>query len=362
MKEIDAQFYWFISATYPTLLDIGGRGSNDHFLKSVFRDMSYNHLELIVVKNLEEFIKQSFIMPTTHFMNYDCFNPKLLEVVGDYIPHEIKEMIIAGNIKGAIESFGGIQIQGHNNLIEIVTKKKEIDLKEAEFKIEKYQERKDDQELERWRERKNKLEKEIQEIKDKYQNILKDNCPICLDEIKKPVMSPCCRNIFGGDCILKCLDNKKECPMCRSALEIKDLVYIELEEKNQESIHKKKTREETIISIINERNKNNKDSRFIIFSNHNETFDIIRETLSNNKLNILELSGTKTVKDKILDRYRSGKDKIIFLNSKSNGAGINLEITTDIILFHDMKDDIKTQVIGRANRIGRKFDLNVHQL
>jgi SNF2 family DNA or RNA helicase len=366
MKEVDACFYWFISATYLSIFDIGGSGSNEHFLKSVFKYMSYKHLELLVVKNSENFIRESFKMPKTHYHNYECFNPKMLDVVGDYISPDIKEMIIAGNIKGAITSLGGNQIEGNDNLIQIVTKKKELDLKEAIFKIEKFSERKDNQqEVEIWKNKKIKLEKDIQEIKDKYKDILKDNCPICLDNISKPIMTPCCKNIFGGDCLMKCLETKDSCPMCREKIHVQDLSYIkgekDEEEKDDVNINKKLTREQTIISIIKSSQKSNNNSRFIIFSNHNETFDTIRNTLKENNFNILELAGSKTIKDNILNKYRLGKEKIIFLNSKSNGAGINLEVTTDIILYHEMNEEIKTQVIGRANRIGRKFDLNVHQ-
>ena len=45
-----------------------------------------------------------------------------------------------------------------------------------------------------------------------------------------------------------------------------------------------------------------------------------------------------------------------------NGAGINLEMATDIILYHEMPLAIREQVIGRALRIGRKEDLTVHNL
>ena len=34
-----------------------------------------------------------------------------------------------------------------------------------------------------------------------------------------------------------------------------------------------------------------------------------------------------------------------FLNSKNNGAGINLQEATDIILYHELTDELKTQVI-----------------
>ena len=38
------------------------------------------------------------------------------------------------------------------------------------------------------------------------------------------------------------------------------------------------------------------------------------------------------------------------------------EEATDIILYHEMNDNFVTQVIGRANRIGRTESLTVHHL
>ena len=53
---------------------------------------------------------------------------------------------------------------------------------------------------------------------------------------------------------------------------------------------------------------------------------------------------------------------MIFLNSNFNGAGINLQEATDIILYHEMPLNVQNQIIGRANRIGRTEALNVHHL
>ena len=60
--------------------------------------------------------------------------------------------------------------------------------------------------------------------------------------------------------------------------------------------------------------------------------------------------------------FKNGKIQVIFLNSKNNGAGINLQEATDIILYHEMNENIIKQIIGRANRIGRTDKLFVHHL
>jgi hypothetical protein len=64
----------------------------------------------------------------------------------------------------------------------------------------------------------------------------------------------------------------------------------------------------------------------------------------------------------IIDRYKKGITKVILLNTENFGSGLNLEMTTDIIIYHKLTDGMKEQVVGRGQRIGRSGSLNVHHL
>jgi hypothetical protein len=50
------------------------------------------------------------------------------------------------------------------------------------------------------------------------------------------------------------------------------------------------------------------------------------------------------------------------LNAQYFGAGINLQMTDDIFIYHRMSSDLEKQVVGRAQRIGRTDKLNIHYL
>ena len=80
------------------------------------------------------------------------------------------------------------------------------------------------------------------------------------------------------------------------------------------------------------------------------------------KLSYLELRGKKEKRDNAIDSYKTGSVNILLLNTIHSGAGLNLQETSDIILYHRLHEYQKIQVIGRANRIGRKIQLNVHYL
>ena len=49
-------------------------------------------------------------------------------------------------------------------------------------------------------------------------------------------------------------------------------------------------------------------------------------------------------------------------NTYTHGAGLNLEFVYIIIIVHKMNDDLKKQLIARAQRPGRSDQLEVYQL
>ena len=125
------------------------------------------------------------------------------------------------------------------------------------------------------------------------------------------------------------------------------------------SVCTNKTKIDTTVELI----KKNPNNKFIIFSAWDQTFYPIRMSLEENNIKFVEVKGSISDRKKSIDSYKKKEDcNVIFLNSKFNGAGINLQETTDIIMYHRLHDYQKTQVIGRANRIGRLESLNVHHL
>ena len=118
------------------------------------------------------------------------------------------------------------------------------------------------------------------------------------------------------------------------------------------------TKIDKIIELI----KNKINGKFLIYSEHSETFYPISKALSDNNIQYLQIKGNIKTREKHIEMFKNGKISIIFLNSNDDCAGINLQETTDIILYHAMSDPIEKQIIGRAARIGRENELYVHHL
>ena len=366
MRHISAGFTWFVSATYRELPF--HKGTSSHYMKSFFSRIDSSILKYFLVKNSTEFVQHSFKMPEVKEIKHVCLNPQILNVLSNYIDVETKIMIGAGDIKGAISRLGG-GATNESNLFEIVSKKQKEKLEQAKFSLHMWKGRPNSaKEVEMWSKRVEEIEKILSELDEKYKKVLEDDCSICYSSITDPVLLPCCQNIFCGKCIITWFETTKTCPMCRSSINIKEIVYVhkngnkeEEEEKKDDSIStKQKQKQEMVLDIVSKGLPSGK--KFLIFSMYDESFYIIRRVLDEHNINFVEICGSKASRDIKLKKIKDGKVNVVFLNSRFNGAGINLEMATDIILYHEMPLAIREQVIGRALRIGRKEDLTVHNL
>lgn len=353
MKYIHCGFCWFMSAT-PSAV-VNKHKNCSPFMREIFYywwDFETSFKD-VIIRNDVDFIKQSFQMPETTSRYYYCYQP-MVNTMRGMVNSNILRMLEAENIEGAISLLGGTRT--NKTILEVVKSRKMEEMEEIESKIRIYTMRGDAERLEEWTNRRTRLQSMINELDERFKNISKSSCCICLNELDKPVLEQNCSNMFCGKCLINWLTIKNSCPICKKNICQSDLVYISDKEVSEEK--KYKTKSETIIEII----KNKKDGKFIIFSEYDETFSHIYEILNHNRIKYTEIKGAVSTRNKNITKFKNGDIDVIFLNSNYNGAGINLQEATDIILYHQMSDDSKHQILGRANRIGRKLPLEVHYL
>ena len=366
MKEIKTGFYWFVCAN-PYIIYFSHRNCKNSFMKTIFSDVNNRYylnefLDNLIVRNPLEFVQQSFIMPETIFLEHLCYQP-IFNIVKNFVCDNIRRMVEAGNIEEAITSLGGKKT---DDIISLVQKKKQDELLEIESKIRIYVIRNDQVKINKWVSRKNSIEEELNSIKDKFEERLNNICNICMEPLNHPILEPNCQNLFCGSCLLTWLSRVQKCPLCRNAINSSDLVYIKNSgeegiksaERKTGSLERKMTKIEKVIEVIH----NKPDGKFIIFSDYERIFSPICEALIDNNITFIDIKGTSTSRQNSLDNFKNGNITVLFLNSSINAAGINLQEATDIILYHIMSESTINQIIGRANRIGRKSPLSVHTL
>ena len=228
-----------------------------------------------------------------------------------------------------------------------------------------------------------------------YKRLEENNCcPICYEEFKKNnikkiyITNNCCNNKVCEDCIKKWYNMKKtSCIFCNTEkINLESLLFYI----NNEDIVKDddfeddyivkddhivkdddiEIKEENNIIRVNENKydllKNyiielkNIEKKIIIFSDFPHIFDKIEEICNIYEIGYVDLDkGNIKDIDKSVNEYKFGNAKILLSNSTLFGCGMNFENSTDIIFVHKMEESIEKQVIGRAQRMGRKSVLNI---
>lgn len=360
MKTIMAGFNWFITAT-PHMLLNKSRNRNS-FLTNMFHFGVHRSIfDALIIKNSDEYVRQSYKLPETQHLYYDTYQP-LCNIVRGIASESVTKMLEADNIAGAIKLLGGsIENISNKNIFDLLKKKKTDELQDIEAKIIRYRERSDITKEEKWISKQNFIQQQLTNLQKRIDNISSVNCVICTDVCEKPVMTSGCCHVFCGNCILTWLKSKPNCPVCRYPANSKELIYIDTSEninQHQQITSELLTKQQTVIKII----KSNPNGKFIIFSGFEETFINIRTCLNTESITYGEISGKKENRENIIDNFKTGKISVLFLNSLNSGDGLNLQEATDIILYHNVSSGLETQILGRANRIGRNINLSVHHL
>jgi hypothetical protein len=233
---------------------------------------------------------------------------------------------------------------------------------------------------------------------------LKENdcCPVCyrlFDIINKSIYitSQCCNNKICSECIEEWFNkyNKNNCIFCN-----KDEIYINnliSYETNNIDIISNVENDENIENVKNLEKENNKElksnsyeidnasnnlthlsiskydflekyiidlehqnKKVIIFSDYSNIFKRIEDICINHNVLYTDLDkGNIQDIDKSVNEYKFGNAKILLSNSNLFGCGMNFENSDEILFVHMMTPEMEKQVIGRAQRLGRKKSLNI---
>ena len=363
MQSIQAGFFWFMTAT-PLSIYENYKNCKGSFMRDLFYFHNYHNdnevfLRDISIKNNSDFVRESFTMPPTEHFYHSCYQP-IYNAISSFVSSTIKTMIEAGNIEGAILALGGTKT---SNIFELIRAKKNEEIRVLD---ERLLDCTDETRIIEINNKRDQTLNQIALIDVRFREMLNDNCMICCEKFKNPIMEPNCQNLFCGECLLTWLQKKDSCPACRCRVSPRNLVYVENESvESTEGSNDlcrnnsvKMTKLQKVLDII----EKNEDGKFLIFSEYDSTFYPMCDALRERNILFMEMKGSIKVRERNLELFKSGKIPVLFLNSTYNAAGINLIEATDIVLCHKMTDSYETQIIGRANRIGRTQKLSVHHL
>ena len=363
--HINYNYLWMISGTYEDLLKKVYNSNNSLIYSNTAKElMNDEFINLMLVKNNNNFIKNSFKLPEAIEKYYLCKLPNNINVIRNFITDSILDKINANDITGAIKELGG-KNETENDIIDLVSKelKRELFNKQAERDYISNLDITIEQKNAKLKAINNEIENQEEKIKnltERISYISSKTCSICMELMTNPIMIEC-THIFCGGCLFKWLKNNNSCPYCRKSINSMDkLIAIVNDNNNDENTNTTKeilSKEDTLLKIINDK----PDGRFLIFSKNENSFEKIKTELIKNSYKYELLKGSTSHMINILDKFKSGEINIILLNTQYAGSGIDISCATDIIIFHNMGID-KQQAIGRAQRVGRTTELYIHNL
>lgn len=389
--HIKAAFYWFVTASYGNLLYPRGYSrydsvehryiccanglKNSGYVRNIFNDlymtMPRDLIKVLVVKNAEGFVEDSLQLSDIHYNIIKCKTPQSINVLHGLVDRNIIQSLNAGDLQGALRYIHSSHRGSEENIITIIVEKWKNQLSNFQVRLNMTNDIVYEDEREREIERAS-LTKKIEETQKKIDNIvdrIKTNelCAICYEDFDKKTITTCCQNAFCFKCIHLWLGTKATCPSCRSQI-MNDSLYV-IDENAREAMD--------IVSHVSDDDvneqfdkyknleillKKRKGGKFLIFSSYDSSFGQIIQILNRTGLKYDFIKGNANQIRASINRYKNGIIDVLLVNTTYYGTGMNLENTTDIIMFHKFDTQLEQQVIGRAHRLGRTDSLNVHYL
>ena len=119
------------------------------------------------------------------------------------------------------------------------------------------------------------------------------------------------------------------------------------------------TKAEALIQLLTE---SGEGARFLVFSAHEASFRGLKAVMEARGIRCEMLAGSSARVGRLRREFQAGTVRVLCLNARHVGAGLNLEAASHVVLYHKMNLELEKQVIGRAVRFERAAELQVVHL
>ena len=355
--DIRTQFVWFIS-TRPNLLH---QSDCTGYVRHSFSKIKPFLLKYLTVQNKEAYVEASFEVPPPITKRYLCKDSSNVNALSMVANHEIIDMLNSDDIVGA---FRAIRSRGNDDIMNLIANELHVEIVNKSRRLQSMRTHGSDD----VRFKRDRLTQEIaglyaklRHTRERFEDMTNKECVICYEALRQPVALPCA-HLFCGCCIMRWIKEqitpyrmRSSCPICKTPIDIRQMIRLD---SSEDVDCPNRPKDEMIIDLIQEKPL----GKFLIFSTHDATFQRLKSLLANAGIAFQRLKGQPACQDKILSDFQNSNLRVILLNSRHSGFGIDMHFATDIVLYQKLSEDATRQVCARADRVGRTGPLTLHQL
>jgi SWI/SNF-related matrix-associated actin-dependent regulator of chromatin subfamily A3 len=206
-----------------------------------------------------------------------------------------------------------------------------------------------------------------------------EDCPICLDTLKDPVITKCAHTYCTG-CIERVIEGQKKCPMCRAELESFNTTTVrpavetttKAEPLTQDQLADNASLEknasskvEALLDIL-KASAQDPTNKTIVFSQWTSFLDLIQPQLTLHGLKFTRIDGSMsaTQRDAALEALDNDASTTVMLASLAVcSVGLNLVAANQVIMADSWwAPAIEDQAVDRVHRLGQQRETKVFRL
>lgn len=384
-RAANVKFTWLVSSTIESIINFRNyrKNSSQYELFENVGILPNDIRKHILLRSNDKFIQKSFKIPPPIIKTILCRNPRMANLLRGIVDRNVMNAINAGDLNSALTTYGGHQVADDDALIAGITAGMEERAEVCKSHIEAIQNYIDtlqrsnsqhrDEQIVVQRSRFTRYKNELKSIQERMKTIqerlcgTETSCPICLNpEMDNKTVMKCCQNAMCFGCFAHSISVNSSCPLCRASIRSREdaiIVSGNTDDTKTSEEQVLKLKEDALDSLLNRivKRDNHSKKKILLYSEY--SFHHMFESVKKHGITATMFGGTVKQFHRVLEHFKKSKqNECLMLNAQSSGAGLNIQEATDIILYHNMSEDITLQVMGRAQRFGRNGQLRVWRM
>lgn len=359
-KQPDSFFTWYVTATPIALLTRAATAG----LRRIFNTpwelerIVSGAVTHLIVESAPEFVDEALRLPSVQEVRLEAVRSRIHDVIHSYVPATVMQAIDACDIEAAISKLQCNANANEDSIIFVITSNMKRGVRMLEESLAEAPAHLVSSILAKVR----KLNDDIANVTARIKDT--DCCPIGLDTIEVKAVTPCCNNAFEFSNLIKALDRRAVCPLCKHGVMPSDILVVHNGPGSSRQVPETgrfANKVDALRHALREIKAKRQRPKVLIFSDFN--MGVASGVCTEMGLHAQEVQGTTAHINLLVSKFVAGTGAhVLLLDANHFAAGLNLQAATDIVTMHAMTAEKRAQLLGRAQRPGRTEPLTVYNI